>query len=238
MRSIIFAGHDFSPSTTAEILEPAQAVKPVTLATPGRAGLLITGGTVQPRKIVVRLFLDAGYKAGATSLSALRHGLYAWIAAPLGGELVLPSDPELTYRDAVCTGVANWDSLFEDGSCELEFTCYDPIAYGNENTTVDTSFEVSGTWNTWLVVDCTAVASSLVSVEETYSGRFVTVRRDFSGGEHVHMDFERERVTVNGSDAAIDLDLDSDFFALEPGWVELSFSGCSDHTVTFRERWA
>lgn len=238
MRSIIFAGHDFSPSTTAEILEPAQAVKPVTLATPGRAGLLLTGGTAQPRKIIVRLFLDAGYKASATSLSALRHGLYAWIAAPLGGELVLPSDPELTYRDAVCTGVANWDSLFEDGSCELEFTCYDPIAYGDEITVGDDIFTVGGTWKTWPTVYCTAAKAPFIQIQEKQSGHVVMLDHTFAGGERVVFDFERERATIDGADANSDLSLSTDFFALEPGTFSLTFTGCSEHTVTYRERWA
>ena len=129
--SISYNGHDFSPYVAAELVEPCgHVVEPRTLAVPGRAGAALLGGEVPPRVLRVRLFLDAGLQLADSARSGIRHELYGWLLAPEGGELVVPGDPGMTYKDAVCTDASDWSSLFEDGSCELAFTCYDPYGYG------------------------------------------------------------------------------------------------------------
>ena len=46
-----------------------------------------------------------------------------------------------------------------------------------------------------------------------------------------HLVFTLPRIAQAG------VTLASDFFRLEPGDVELVFTGCATHAVTFRERW-
>lgn len=60
----------------------------------------------------------------------------------------LPDEPELEYRDAVCTDAGSWSSLFEDGEGEVVFTLLDPVAYGRERTETGAAFEVGGSWPT------------------------------------------------------------------------------------------
>ena len=239
MSSIAYCGRDFSPYVQAELIDPgAHVVAPRSLAVPGRAGAALLGGEVEPRVLAVRLFWDGGLGLDEAGRAGVRHRLRSWLLAPAGGELVVPGDPEVTYRDTVCTGCDGWSSLFEDGSCEVEFTCFDPIAYGRRVETAETPVAVGGTWRTWPTVRLVAVAGGSVSVGDGGTGRSVRVERAFSAGDVVELDFLAETARVNGADASADVVLDSDFFALEPGTRPLRFSGCSAHVVSFYERWA
>lgn len=237
MSSIVYNGHDFSPYVTAELVEPAgHALSPRTLPVPGRPGAVLLGSELPPRALRVRLFLDAGISLGADERSEIRHELYGWLCAPDGAELELPGEPGLTWRDAVVTDASGWDSLFEDGSCVIELTCFDPVAYGEEKSSAASALTVGGTWATWPVATLTALAGTSVKVADG-SGRYVLVERDFSAGDEVVVDFAAEAVTVEGADASADVAVESTFFSLDPGAHTLTFSGCSAHTVSWTERW-
>lgn len=237
MSSIVYNGHDLSGYVTAELVEPAgHALSPRALAVPGRPGAVLLGSELPPRVFRVRLFLDAGVSLGAEGRSEVRHLLYGWLCAPDGAELELPGEPGLTWRDAVVTDASDWDSLFEDGSCVIELTCFDPVAYGEEKSSEASALTVGGTWATWPVATLTALAGTSVKVADG-SGRYVLVERDFSAGDVVVMDFAAEAVTVDGEDASADVAVESTFFSLDPGAHTLTFSGCSAHTVSWTERW-
>lgn len=237
MSALTYNGHDFSDYVTAELVEPAgHALSPRTLAVPGRPGAALLGCELPPRVLRVRLFLDAGVTLTAEERSAIRHEMYGWLVAPMGAELSLTGEPDLTWRDAVVTGASDWDSLFEDGSCELAFTCFDPVAYGEGKSSAGTALAVGGTWATWPVVTLTALAGSSVKVADGL-GRYVLVERDFAAGDVVLLDFQHEAVTVDGADASADVAVESTFFSLAPGSHTLAFSGCSAHTVEWVERW-
>lgn len=237
MSSLTYNGHDFSDYVTAELVEPAgHALSPRALAVPGRPGAALLGCELPPRVLRVRLFLDAGVTLAAEERSAIRHEMYGWLVAPMGAELSLTGEPDLTWRDAVVTDASDWDSLFEDGSCELAFTCFDPVAYGEGKSSAGTALAVGGTWATWPVVTLTALAGSSVKVADGL-GRYVLVERDFAAGDAVLLDFQHEAVTVDGADASADVAVESTFFSLEPGSHTLVFSGCSAHTVEWVERW-
>ena len=237
MSSLTYNGHDFSDYVTAELVEPAgHALSPRSLAVPGRPGAALLGCELPPRVLRVRLFLDAGVTLSAEERSAIRHELYGWLVAPMGAELSLTGEPDLTWRDAVVTDASDWDSLFEDGSCELAFTCFDPVAYGEGKSSAASTLTVGGTWATWPVVEMTALAGSSVKVADGL-GRYVLVEREFAAGDEVLLDFQREAVTVEGEDASADVAVESTFFSLAPGSHTLAFSGCSAHTVEWVERW-
>ncbi|OUO59222.1 hypothetical protein B5F73_06980 [Olsenella sp. An270] len=219
------------------MVEPAgHALEPRALAVPGRPGAALLGCELPPRVLRVRLFLDAGIALTAEGRSEVRHELYGWLVAPRGAELELPGEPGLSWRDVVVTDASDWDSLFEDGSCELAFTCFDPVAYGEGKSSAAGTLTVGGTWATWPVVTLTASAGSSVKVANEL-GRYVLVEREFAAGDEVVMDFASEAVTVDGVDAASGVAVESTFFSLEPGAHVLTFSGCSAHTVAWVERW-
>ena len=237
MSTLAYNGHDFSDYVTAELVEPAgHALSPRALMVPGRPGAALLGCELPPRVLRVRLFLDAGVTLAAEERSAIRHEMYGWLVAPMGAELSLTGEPDLTWRDAVVTDASDWDSLFEDGSCELAFTCFDPVAYGEGKSSAAGTLTVGGTWATWPVVTLTALAGPSVRVADGL-GRYVLVEREFEAGDEVLLDFRSEAVTVDGADASADVAVESTFFSLAPGSHSLAFSGCSAHTVEWVERW-
>ena len=189
----------------------------------GRAGAALLGGEVEPRVLSVRLFWDAGRDLGDAGRAEVRRRLRSWLLAPEGGELTVPGDPAVTYRDAVCTGCGGWSSLFEDGSCEVEFTCFDPIGYGRLVETGETPVGVGGTWRTWPEVRLVASAGGSVEVFDAEGGSSVRLERTFRMGDAVELDFLAETARVNGEDASADVTLASDFFAFEPGVRALHF---------------
>ena len=99
MRSIVYAGNDFSEVCSAEVIE--RAANPIVaeaMAVPGRAGALLVSGYIPPVDVRVRLFMDPGYRPNASGLADLRHRLRAWLLLPGGGTLVLPDEPDLPGR--------------------------------------------------------------------------------------------------------------------------------------------
>ncbi len=238
MRSIKYGGVDFSLWCSAEVVERCgHAVAPRVVSVPGRAGAVLLGGEVPPRVIAVRLDWDSILGRDAAMRARARHALYAALMRTAGAELVVPSDPEVTYRDAVCTGCGEWSSLLADGHAEVEFTCYDPIGYGARRSTDAATFAVGGTWATWPRVTLTAAAGSSVVVTDKASGAYVAVEKAFSGGETVVLDFQAETCLVGGVDCSAAVSIESEFFSIGPGDCELGFSGCSAHAVSWHERW-
>lgn len=239
MRSIVYAGNDFSRYCSAQVIgRGVHALAADSLAVPGRAGALPLPAHVPPEDVRVKLMLDCGYAPGSVELSRIRHELRRWLCQPGCSTLVLPDDPELEYHDALLTDAESWTDLFECGECEVTFTLFDPVAYGMERAERTLLFEVGGTWPTLPVVEMTATVGSSVQVSNVTASRSVLVERTFEGGEAVVIDCAAEAVTIDGADSRNKVALGSDFFALDPGACELAFSGCSAHTVRFRERWA
>ena len=236
MRSIVYNGIDFSAFCTAEVVEKvALQVIPTTMAVPGRAGAMVVSGRVPPRIVRVRLFMDAGFKADANRMADLRHRVYSALCSTAGGTLRLPDEPELEYRDVICTDAGVWTSLFEDGHGDVGFTLLNPVAYGMARREAGTTFEVGGSWPTWPTFELVASAGSAVQV--ACGGKAVRIEHAFSGGEAVVIDCEREDVTVDGVDSRADVTLSSDFFPLSPGNATLTFTGCVSRATSFRERW-
>lgn len=235
MRSIVYNGIDLSEWCSAEVIEKiALPVVPETMVVPGRAGALLVSGRIPPRLVRVRLFMDTGYKPGTNGLADIRHRVYSALCSTAGGTLRLPDEPEFEYRDAVCTDAGAWSSLFEDGLGEVVFTLLDPVTYGRARSETGTAFEVGGSWPTWPTFELVASAGSAVQVG--CGSSFARVEHAFSGGEAVRIGCEGEGVTVDGTDARVEVTLASDFFSLSPGRCELSFSECSAHVTAFHER--
>lgn len=238
MSSIAYRGHDFSPYASAELLAPAPlAVEPRAVPLAGRAGAVLLGGEVPPRVLRVRLFLDMGASCTDAERAEVRHVLAGWLLAPGGGKLIVPGDPEMTYRDAVVTGGAGWETLFEDGSCEVEFTCYDPYGYGESAETAGTVATVGGNAPTWPAFELTASGGASLKVSHTGTGEFILLEGPFTAGDKVRLDCADENALLGSQDARAMVVLESTFFSFVPGDNRLAFSGCSAHRTTWHERW-
>lgn len=239
MRSIVYAGNDFSEICSAEVIE--RAANPIiaeAMAVPGRAGALLVSGYIPPVDVRVRLFMDMGYNPGFTGMAQMRGKVRRWLSWPGGGSLVLPDDPEIEYRDAMLVGASDWSNLFEAGECTLTFTLFDPIGWGAERVERTSRFEVGGDWPTLPEFRVVAAAGSYLQVSLPSAGRGIRVDYDFAGGEAVVIDCQGETVLIDDADARGCVALASDFFALEPGDAIVSTSNCTYVETRFSERWA
>ncbi len=239
MRSIVYAGNDFSEICSAEVVgRSANPIVAEAMAVPGRAGALLVSGYVPPVDVQVRLFMDAGYNPGFTGMARMRGTLRRWLICPGGGSLVLPDDPEVEYRDAVLVGASGWSNLFEAGECTLTFTLFDPIGWGAGRVERTERFAVGGNWPTLPEFRVVAAAGSCLQVSLPSSGKGIRVEHDFAGGEAVVIDCADEAVEIDGTDARACVALASDFFELEPGEAALATAGCISVETRFAERWA
>ena len=238
MRSIIYAGNDFSPICSAQVIDASATPLAVdAVEVPGRAGAEVVSTYVPPVDVRVKLFLDPGFEPGPVELAEMRHLMRAWLCVPGGGTLVLPDDPGREYRDALLIAASAWSQLFESGECEVTFTLFDPISYGVERVEREASFEVGGTWETLPEFRLVASPGSALQVSNPATGDLLCIEYGFAGGEAVVIDCAGERADIDGADARDCVTLGSDFFALQPGSCMLAFSGCSYFETHFRERW-
>ncbi len=237
MRSFVFNGHDFGALARAKVVgESALRVSPETARVPGRAGEAVLDVGIPPKVVRLKLFLEPGRKADADALDALRRRLHAALLATSPCELRYQDN--FVYRDALCTDAGAWDRLLEAGSCEVEFTVYDPIAYSRvRRVEGGTAFEVRGTWRTWPTVECVADGSGGIAVTNAGEATAVTLEGAFADGDAVVIDYEHEAATVNGEAASERIVLASTFSALRPGAQRFGFAGCRGHKVSFFERW-
>lgn len=217
MRSFVFNGYDFGEWTRAKVARES------------------SGFVDAPKVVRLKVFLEPGAKADAEALEVLRRRMRAALFSEAPAELRFQEG--CFYREATCTDAGSWDTLLDAGSCEIEFTIADPAAYGAERQTDDDVNDVKGTWRTYPVVEGIAEAGDSVMVLHRGLERFVNVVHRFRGGESVIIDFEGERVSIDGADACADIGVYSDFFALQPGENRLAFAGFESHVLRYFERW-
>lgn len=238
MRSIKYCGQDFSGLCSAQVVgRSLNELAYEAMRVAGRPGSTLSSVWVPPEDVTVRIFLDAGFDPGVMGLAEVRHRLRSWLLRPQGGGLVLPDEPELTYKEALLTATEGWDELFEDGRCDLTFTLFDPVAYGLERIERTAEFEVGGTFRTWPEVRMVAGAGDGLQVTSNVTNEAIALDYDFNGGEAVIIDCATQSVLINDVDSRDVVTLGSDFFSLYPGVSSLAFTGCSYFEVRFSERW-
>lgn len=250
-RSIAFGGYSLAEWTTAEArVSPPVARVAEALEAPGGSGLVPCGTYLAEREIRVRLFLDVEGERDLGALSAARVEMSQHLAQPSPARLRLPGAGEYGFEKTVLTDATQWDSLFEDGSCELTFTAYDPRLHGKTHTRIGPAGETyaeienAGSAPARPVVSFTAGAGESVSVRlgrcevPTLLYEPVTVVRPFAGGEKVKVDCELMRVTVNGEPADADVTLESHFFEMPSGICRVEVGGGTGPvSVTITETW-
>lgn len=85
MRSIVYAGNDFSDVASAEVV--ARSANPIIaehMRVPGRAGALLVSSYIPPVDVTVRLFMDMGYNPGFTGMAQMRAKVRRWLSWPDG----------------------------------------------------------------------------------------------------------------------------------------------------------
>lgn len=94
MRSIVYAGNDFSEICSAEVIE--RAANPIiaeAMAVPGRAGALLVSGYIPPVDVRVRLFMGMGYNPGFSGMAQMRGKVRRWLSWPGAVAWFCPTTP-------------------------------------------------------------------------------------------------------------------------------------------------
>lgn len=242
-RSIVYAGHEFAPYTTAEATLAPAVSHVEALGEPGGAALHVVSISPAAREVRVKLLLDLDGAADAERLAEIRLEMSAWLAPARGAELVLPGGGNVALRDAVPTGSTGWDSLFrEDGSCEITFTAYDPRAWGADATAesgeegVSVTITREGTARVPPRITFYADAGAGCTVALAGGGS-VEIEREMAADERVTVDCANERVWVANQAADDCVTVGSDFFDLPAGDSQVSVEGGHALSVSWREAW-
>ncbi|OUO62050.1 hypothetical protein B5F74_02235 [Collinsella sp. An271] len=241
-RSIWFGGHNFSPYTTAEARVAPAVPAVVALVAPGRPGMAATSSVPGTREIRVRLYLDLEKDTDADGLLEVRRDMAGWLGEG-AGDLRLPGVLVYSFHDVVLRDASFWESLFEEGSCELVFEALDPYLYGASGA----AHGQVGATSVGVLRDGTAPAPPEVVFTASAGDGFtlglegsadkVEVAHTLDGTETVRVDCAAERVYVDGVAADADVACGSVFFALPPGTSEVVVTGGHDMVVYFREAW-
>ena len=237
--SITYGGHDFGAYTTAEVVcDRFVAASADTLDVVGAAGEVLLGAAPGTRRVNVRLRMLAPDVVGpGVSLASALETMAGWFS-PCGSKvLVLPDG--CAYRDAVCVDAGAWKDLAYGGTCEVEFCCYDPLRDGAEIVVSGDEvgeFVVGGSVRVAPVVTVVASAGAETVEVGIVDGGFVRVLGGFDGGEVVVADCGTGAVSVDGVDAASRVDVESDYFWLEPGTVRMYSSGALSVSVSYTEK--
>lgn len=234
---MIYNGFDFAPWFTTKLMTrsllPEYSVE--TQDVPHRAGERFMRAKLKPLAITVR----AEWRARPSDdMAALRRTMAARLLCLKEAPLHLDDERHLgLYYMAVLTSPGELDSLWHTGGADLEFTAYDPIAYGatrRGSVGYSTALVVGGTSETRPVVTCKPGGSvSHLKLTNMDTGEFVQINASLTSSSAVVIDMAEEQVTLGGQNHAVTYE--SDYFALRPGRNNLRLSSGTG-TIAWIER--
>ena len=233
---MIFNGFDFSEylrvNPTRRMNPP---IKDITKTAQGRDGAVFMSTTLDPLPIPVHVRLNVP-AYNHQQIAKIRRLIASKLITDKPEKLVLPDEPDLYYM-AKLTNSDELTNLWSTGAADLEFTAYDPVAYGVERRAsvgASTVLSIGGTYETWPTFDLTASSATKVKVLDYDTGEFVMMSTSASTGARIVIDMKGQTIRLNGNLAAIDLS--SDFFALRPGKNDIRITGATG-TASWIERW-
>lgn len=154
-----------------------------------------------------------------------------------GSKLLLPWMCERYLARAYITDVTCIHNLCTQGYIDVTFSSDDPYFYGHEYTHAETSFNVCGDSPSYPhFLGYAQTGQSVMIINET-DGVFFHLVFDFTGNELVDIDFDQAKCLIDNTDASANINFNSKYFCLNPGPVELTFSGFSDIKTTYSARW-
>lgn len=225
-------GRWVEPYNVTRQVDPARSYDETTVQ--GVDGSLVSNVRLKASTVEVSCYMRAFDPA---EVEDARRGLAAALSPRSPQALVLPVNRGLRYEDALYTGGADMDRLWQHPTLELEFLLSDPVAYGEARTasigTAETRVDAGGTHKAFPTVTCAPPSGSHWRIENVTTGEFVDVAATFTGSQVVVLDMARQRCKVNGKDFPVSLA--SDFFALDGVQALRTSSGTA--TLKWDERW-
>lgn len=213
-----------------------------TILLPSKHGLHYFGYRFQEKRITATMRLLKG------SLSDFRtsaRDLAAWLDPRNGPkELIFDDEPDKKYF-AVVTGNTDFEGLFIKKVAEIEFLCPDPFAYSTtENSSVfsDDAATVinTGTEETFPIFTINFSASASEIKISKDADTYIRIKRNFVANDEVQINCEEGTIVLSGVTNLIpSLDIESEFFSLDPGTSNLTISpaGVAAARLVYVRRW-
>lgn len=233
--AFIFNSRDLSPyllvqNVTREII-PKRKIQ---LGQCGLKGYAKPYG-FDPMKIKVQCVLMEETARGVTDA---RRSLAGALYTDTPKKLFLLDDTA-TYVRALYIGGCAPSGIVKYPSVILEFLAPDPIAYGmhckKRITAQEHVFFTGGTYQTRPTIKCTPHQTGYVRFRNKATDEHIGIHANFDGISELVIDCALERVTINGHDAQVDLD--SDFFALNTGDILQKDGDVDSYRLEWDERY-
>lgn len=213
-----------------------------TTQAPSKNGVHYFGYRFMERRITVEINL---FGASLSEYRTKIRDLAVWLNPNNGPqELIFDDETDKKYY-AVVTENTDFEGIFAKRVAEIEFLCPDPFAYSiiESSATISNDFATinnTGTAEAFpiITVDFSASATELKIGKN--SNEFLRIVRNFVAGDEVVIDFQVGTITYNGTTNLMTaLDINSDFFSLDPGDTTLTVTpaGVSAVSLVYVRRW-
>ena len=228
-----FNGHDFTNLLVVESIERSlmPSIYNRSKTIPDKIGSYFTDSNVGNGQIIVRcrIIKDTRYEVQET-VREVAGLLYS--KEPR--KLELRDEPSL-YNMAILSGMSDVGKYLHTGYVELMFECHDPFAYGllELEKKLNEPFEYRGGHSTPGIIDLLAPSDDLMVISN--GNKEIKLIYPFDGTQKVHVDLEKQNITINNNNAMKYLTLDSDFFTISPGKNIITTNG--EGVIKYRNRW-
>jgi predicted phage tail component-like protein len=184
----------------------------------------------------------------AASLEAFRskfRQLADWLN-PRGGPKEMTFDDEQDKKyGSVITGLADPDEVYDKRTFHLTFICPDPLLYSRTESISSFSGDIvtidnQGNEPSFPKFIVTFSDSADFLRVEKNAEEYVNINRSFAASDEVIIDHATGKITLNGTENILNtMDLDSDFFSLDPGsnTFYIAPSSVLNSYVSYVERW-
>lgn len=217
-------------------------ISSVTVQKPGGQGHVLLRQNISIRQITVRLKLVADSRANQLVVQRkLAAALVKETEAFTKTAVLQIADSPVTYN-ATIQGSSAIVNMRKTGEVILNFVCYDPFGYGQEQTVVLVDGVVKEIENEGgypatgvITVNITGEVNEIVA-ELMDTGKKIIIEHDFIADDVVEILLDVEEVKKNGLDITVDCDIQSSFFDLPVGEFDLKVTG-GDGELKYTERW-
>ena len=238
--TVTFNGTDLTASYRVSDLRTSLLPRRVATAkVPGMDGAVLTSAPMDVRTITLTLsVMGTDVAARQTAARALASALNVSEPKPLA----ISIDGGLYYMALPESG-GDATRFYNAIQFEVDFTCFDPVAYGTEKTVTvpsggNATFTVNGTYPTMPTISVPQATNGAqgywrLSLEDG-SYLIATIPTGVQNAPIV-ADCANRVLKVNGS--VVILQPEADWLVLTPGQHKLTMVGGGAATVTYRERW-
>ena len=202
---------------------------------PGRPGVYMRKKRiVKQRTFTVPVLLhdlDMNY-------NELKEDLAAWLIHDEPKPLIFDDEPNRIYY-AVVDGAFNPEDIVTFGKGTIPFVCPNPYKYGFEESIILGNFPIrnEGTVETSPIFSVKFIAGASEFIFTHQNGKFVRIIYNFSVNDLLVVDMDKRKITINNNVKMTTLDLNSNWFSLNPGKNEIIVSSGAKTTITFKPKW-